>query len=149
LDTSLQAARHLTSRQFSPAVISAPVLIACEGREGDHTGEHVSASFSRVVTAFGYFEPYSVANRCAASRAWSRVSAYIISWSAAFTRGWSRFGSLSRILPSLWNQSRCSRVFGHTSRTAARGHRHRQPRPAGARTSGACGPRGTRRARNT
>src|SRR4029450_10428122 len=26
---------------------------------------------------------------------------------------------LSRMLPSLWNQSRCSRVFGHTSRTAA------------------------------
>src|SRR4029450_2375740 len=35
-----------------------------------------SASFSRVVTAFGYFGPYSVVNRCTASRACARVSAY-------------------------------------------------------------------------
>ena len=46
-----------------------------------------SASFSRVITAFGYFGPYSVANRVIASRARSRVSAYITSWRAAFTRG--------------------------------------------------------------
>src|SRR5262249_6239926 len=32
-----------------------------------------SASFSTIVTAFVYFAPYSVANRCAASRACSRV----------------------------------------------------------------------------
>ena len=86
-----------------------------------------SASFSSVVTAFGYFGPYSVANCCAASRASSRVSAYITSCSAAFTRGWRRFGSLSRMFPSLWNQSRCSRVFGHTSRTAAQ--KPRAPSP--------------------
>ena len=32
-----------------------------------------------------------MANRCAARGPASRVSAYITSWSAAFTRGWSRF----------------------------------------------------------
>ena len=57
------------------------------------------ASFSRVVTAFGYLGPYSVANRVAAPRACSRLSAYITSCSAALTRGWSRFGSLSIQLP--------------------------------------------------
>src|SRR2546426_9334509 len=40
-------------------------------------------------TAFGYLGPYSVANRVTASHACSRVSAYITSWSADFTRGWS------------------------------------------------------------
>src|SRR5262245_29882375 len=60
-----------------------------------------SASVSRVLTAFGYLGPYSAANRVTASQACSRVSAYITSWSAAFTRGCSRFGSLSRMLPSL------------------------------------------------
>src|SRR5262249_38323369 len=74
-----------------------------------------SASFSKVVTAFGYFVPYSAANLVIASRACLRVSAYITSCSAAFTRGWSRFGSLSRMWPSLRSQSRCSRVFSHTS----------------------------------
>src|SRR5262249_52570184 len=68
-----------------------------------------SASCSKVVTAFGYLAPYSPANRVIASRAFSRVSAYITSWRAAFTRGWSRLGSLSTTLPSLWTQSRCSR----------------------------------------
>jgi hypothetical protein len=47
-----------------------------------------------------------------ASRTCARVSEYITSRSAAFTRSWRRFGSSSRMLPSLWNQSRCSRVLG-------------------------------------
>src|SRR5207245_10439785 len=42
----------------------------------------------KVATAFGYLGPYSVANRVTASHACSRVSAYITSWSADFTRGW-------------------------------------------------------------
>src|SRR5262245_6732781 len=41
-----------------------------------------SASLSSVAIAFEYFAPYSVANRVMASRACSRVSAYITSWSA-------------------------------------------------------------------
>src|SRR5262245_46726949 len=66
--------------------------------------------------------------RVIASRACARVSAYMISWSAAFTRGCSRFGSVSRMFPSLWNQSRCSRVFGHTSRTASQNPRAPSPK---------------------
>ena len=57
--------------------------------------------FSNVVTAFGYFGPYSVANRVIASRAWARVSAYITSCNAAFARGWRRRGNVSRMLASL------------------------------------------------
>ena len=73
---------------------------------------NTSASFSSVIKASGYFGPYSTANRLTASRTCARVSEYITSRSAAFTRNWRRFGSSSRMLPSLWNQLRCSRVLG-------------------------------------
>jgi hypothetical protein len=45
----------------------------------------------------GYLKPKSSANLSTASRACSRVSAYITSWSWLFAWDCSRFGSLSRL----------------------------------------------------
>src|SRR5206468_1423154 len=94
-----------------------------------------------VVTAFGYFGPYSVANRVTASRACERVSACMTSWSAAFTRGWRRFGSLSSMLPSC-GTSRAARASSATCRAPplrSRGPRRPRRYRAGA-YSDASGP---------
>jgi hypothetical protein len=62
--------------------------------------------------------PKASLNAATARRAWSRSSAFQISARAFFAPGWADFGSADNTLPILWNQQRCSRVVGNTSRNA-------------------------------
>src|SRR5690606_17237228 len=75
--------------------------------------------FRATLTAFGYLAPYSSAKSAIPFSAVFRLSAFMISRSASLALGWSRFGSLSSTLARRCTQQRCSRVSGHTSRTAA------------------------------
>ena len=61
----------------------------------------------------------------------------MISRNARFAFAWSRCGSFSRMFASLWHQSRCPRVSGHTSRTAAQ----KPSAPSPTATTGARMPR--------
>jgi hypothetical protein len=57
-------------------------------------------------------------NAVIASRAWRRSSAFQISARAFFAPGCADFGSAPSTLAILWNQQRCSRAVGNTSRSA-------------------------------
>src|SRR5665647_2132447 len=60
-----------------------------------------------------------VLNAAAATAAWSLSSACQISARAAFAPGWADLGRAPSTLAIWWNQHRCSRVLGNTSRSAA------------------------------
>src|SRR5688572_28844065 len=62
--------------------------------------------------------PWASLNAAAARRAWSRSSAFQISVRAFFAPGCADFGRAASTLPILWNQQRCSRASGNTSRSA-------------------------------
>src|SRR5439155_5790098 len=101
----------------------------------------------KVATAFGYLGPYSVANRVTASHACSRVSAYITSWSADFTRGWSSGACRGRCRACGASHPSGDRVQEAQETGAAATRPYRSRAPVASATlgntaiSGGCGPR--------
>lgn len=96
-----------------------------------------SLSLIRQSTTLSYLGENSATKASMPRSAWARVSAYMISCSARLARPCKRLGSLSRTLAILWHQSRCSRVAGHTSRTASQ----KPSAPSPTAKTGACIPR--------
>ena len=103
-----------------------------------------SRSSARHAAAFGYFASNSATKASMPRSASAFVGAYMMSRSARFARGRRRFGNLSSTLASLWHQSRCTVVSGHTSRNADQ----KPSAPSPIATAGARRPR-PRRSRST
>jgi len=76
-----------------------------------------SASFSSVVTASGYFGPYSVANCVTLARLPAGLGVYDVVERGLHV-GLEALRELVEYVAELWNQSRCSRVFGHAALSA-------------------------------
>jgi hypothetical protein len=79
-------------------------------------GEQLVEVVGALRDAWGNLAPNSSVKTFTAARAWDLSSTPQISARAFFAAGCTDFGSAASTFADLWNQQRCSRVSGKTSR---------------------------------